>query len=59
MSKPREQPTKLSDAGEATLKAPNSNLGKQWLKNNRVAIESSNAWVEKHGLPLARFRHFL
>jgi antitoxin CcdA len=30
----------------------------QWLEENREAIESSNAWVEKHGLPLARFRQF-
>ena len=30
----------------------------QWLEENREAIESSNAWVEKHGLPLGRFRLF-
>jgi antitoxin CcdA len=30
----------------------------QWLEENREAIESSNAWVEKHGLPLARYRQF-
>jgi antitoxin CcdA len=30
----------------------------EWLEQNRPAIESSNAWVEKHGLPLARFRPF-
>ncbi len=29
-----------------------------WLEENREAIESSNAWVEKHGLPLARYRQF-
>jgi antitoxin CcdA len=32
--------------------------GKQWLEENREAIESHNAWVEKHGLPLARYRQF-
>jgi antitoxin CcdA len=31
---------------------------KQWLQENREAIESSNAYVEKHGLPLARYRQF-
>jgi antitoxin CcdA len=30
----------------------------EWLDQNRAAIESSNQWVEKHGLPLARFRPF-
>lgn len=30
----------------------------QWLEENREAIESSNAYVEKHGLPLARYRQF-
>lgn len=30
----------------------------QWLEENREAIEASNAWVEKHGLPLARYRTF-
>jgi antitoxin CcdA len=30
----------------------------RWLEENRAAIESSNAYVEKHGLPLARFRQF-
>ncbi len=29
-----------------------------WLTENREAIESSNAYVEAHGLPLARFRQF-
>jgi antitoxin CcdA len=30
----------------------------KWLAENREAIESSNAWVEKNGLPLARYRQF-
>jgi antitoxin CcdA len=30
----------------------------QWLTENRAALESSNAYVEKHGLPLARYRQF-
>lgn len=29
-----------------------------WLLNNREAIESSNAYVDQHGLPLARYRGF-
>jgi len=30
----------------------------RWLEENREAIESSNAYVEKNGLPLARYRQF-
>ncbi len=29
-----------------------------WLQANQAALESSNAYVDKHGLPLARFRNF-
>jgi antitoxin CcdA len=29
-----------------------------WLEENRAALESSNAYVEQHGLPLARYRSF-
>ncbi len=29
-----------------------------WLVENREALESSNAFVEAHGLPLARYRNF-
>lgn len=32
--------------------------GKRWLKENKTALESSNAYVERHGLPLARHRRF-
>lgn len=28
----------------------------QWLEENMAALEACNAWVEKHGLPLARYR---
>ncbi|MDP3031004.1 MAG: type II toxin-antitoxin system CcdA family antitoxin [Rhodocyclaceae bacterium] len=29
-----------------------------WLEENRAALESSNAFVEQHGLPLAKYRSF-
>ena len=29
-----------------------------WLEANREALDSSNAYVEQHGLPLARYRGF-
>lgn len=30
----------------------------RWLEENKAALESSNAWIEKHGLPLAKYRLF-
>ena len=29
-----------------------------WLSENRAALESSNAYVEQNGLPLAKYRSF-
>ncbi len=29
-----------------------------WLEENHLALESSNAYVENNGLPLARYRSF-
>lgn len=31
---------------------------KAWIEENREAMEACNAWVEKHGLPLAKYRQF-
>lgn len=30
----------------------------RWLAENHDALESSNAFVERHGLPLTRYRNF-
>jgi antitoxin CcdA len=30
----------------------------QWRQQNEAAIQSSNEWVEKHGLPLEQYRQF-
>jgi antitoxin CcdA len=30
----------------------------QWLEENREALQSWNDYVDKHGLPLARYRQF-
>jgi len=49
----------LSQACEAGLtQQVRSARAAAWLEENRAALESSNAWVEKHGLPLARHRMF-
>ena len=31
---------------------------RKWNEDNREAIAANNAWVEEHGLPLARYRLF-
>jgi len=31
---------------------------KAWIEENREAIEGWNAWTEKNGLPLERYRGF-
>ncbi len=43
---------------EGLAKQISEERGRRWLKENRAAIESSNAWVEEHGLPLAKYRPF-
>lgn len=30
----------------------------RWLEENRPALDSYNEWVEKNGLPLAKYRMF-
>jgi len=32
--------------------------GRLWKQENRAALDSSNAYVEREGLPLARHRRF-
>lgn len=49
----------ISQAAEAGLaRAVAEKRAELWLKENRAAIESSNAYVEKHGLPLEKHRMF-
>jgi antitoxin CcdA len=49
----------VSQACEAGLaKEVSKALGEEWKRENREAIESSNEYVRKHGLPLAKYRLF-
>lgn len=49
----------VSQAAEAGLaKAVAEKRAELWLKENREAIDSSNEYVDKHGLPLVRFKMF-
>jgi Post-segregation antitoxin CcdA len=36
----------------------NTNASLVWLEKNRASIESWNAYVAKHGVPLSKYRSF-
>ena len=49
----------VSEASEQGLaRAVASRQAAEWLARNQAALTSSNAFVDKHGLPLARHRNF-
>lgn len=49
----------ISQAAEAGLaQAVAARRAECWLAENQAALESSNAYAETHGLPLARYRTF-
>jgi antitoxin CcdA len=55
----RELDINLSQACERGLVETIAEARKaRWLEDNREALESSNAWVEANGLPLAKHRLF-
>lgn len=44
---------------EAALAAAiRAEKGRRWAEDNREAIAAHNDWVEKHGVPLAKYRMF-
>jgi antitoxin CcdA len=45
-------------AEEGIAAAVSAEKSRRWKEENREAIESSNAYVKKHGLPLAKYRMF-
>lgn len=55
----REAGLNLSQVCEAALRdAAKAERDRRWQEDHRAAIEASNAWVEKYGLPLAKYRMF-
>ncbi|NML07264.1 type II toxin-antitoxin system CcdA family antitoxin [Sphingomonas sp. G-3-2-10] len=49
----------LSQVCEAALRTATAvERSRKWQEENRAAIEANNAWVEKNGLPLAKYRMF-
>jgi antitoxin CcdA len=45
-------------AAEAIQGAIRAEKARRWQEENREALEAQNAWIEKHGLPLAKYRMF-
>jgi antitoxin CcdA len=45
-------------AEEGVRSAVAAAKAEQWTAENAAAIRSSNSYVEKHGLPLDRYRQF-
>ena len=55
----KEYGINLSRACEEGLaKQVSAERNRRWQEDNKEAIEASNAWVEKHGLPLEKYRLF-
>ena len=59
LNKLREMKIRLSRTAEAGItKSIAEKRAVIWQKKNDKAIESSNTYVEKHGLPLEKYRMF-
>jgi antitoxin CcdA len=55
----KELGVNISQACERGLEAQvREARAQQWLDENREALESSNAYVARRGLPLRRYRKF-
>jgi len=55
----RELQINVSKAAERGLaQAVMEKRAELWLLENKAALDSSNEYVVKHGLPLARYRQF-
>jgi antitoxin CcdA len=46
------------DIGERSEAQIRQAVREAWIEENREAIDGWNAWTEKNGLPLERFRAF-
>ena len=55
----REAGVNLSQVSEAAIRsAAKKVIEERWRDEHRVWIEANNEWVEKHGLPLEKYRLF-
>jgi antitoxin CcdA len=59
VSEARELGVNVSQAAEVGIAAAVARRRQErWLAENQDALDSSNAFVEQHGLPLAQYRNF-
>lgn len=59
LSEARSCGVNLSQAAEAGIRlAVAEAMAVAWKRENAAALNSSNKWVEKNGLPLQKFRQF-
>jgi len=59
LAEAKELRINISQAAEAGVaRAVSEKLAERWLQESQEAFESSNAYVEKHGLPLDKYRMF-
>jgi antitoxin CcdA len=59
LAQAKELQVNVSRAAEAGLaKAVADRQSELWVQENKEALDSSNEYVERHGLPLARHRRF-
>lgn len=59
LAEARQFDINISRAAEAGIaKAVADAKTARWKKDNSEALQSSNAFVDAHGLPLAQFRQF-
>lgn len=59
LAEAKELRINVSQAAETGVaRAVAESRAELWLAENREALESSNAYVEQRGLPLARYRGF-
>jgi len=55
----RERGVNIPQAADVGIVATVSRIRQErWLAENQDALESSNAFAERYGLPLARYRTF-
>jgi len=60
LARARELKINISEAAEQGLAAAISKrMSELWAQENRVALESSNAFVAANGLPLAKYSNIL
>ncbi|NLS18440.1 type II toxin-antitoxin system CcdA family antitoxin [Rhizobium sp. P40RR-XXII] len=53
-----KKPDPSCSAKDETTRDSRVERERLWLEENEQAIAEANAYVEKHGLPLAKYRQF-